>query len=115
MSQGGVGSRSPLRQPSVHNQAYLVNVPHSAYNTSTAVPSPVLAASLDCAVQEAKDQTAGATYQDEFFDLNVYLGSMTHVNVIQDNELMPSMSFGQQPEEGLAVIPQSVIDDLQNW
>ena len=48
--------------------------------------------------------------QDDDLDLGAYLASMTHVSLIQDNELIPCDYFNQQSGSIL-----SVGDDLEDW
>ena len=57
--------------------------------------------------------------KDEEFDLTAYMRSMTHVSLIQDNELVRYDPCGGQPSYGPGIIPtsppQSFVDDLEDW
>ena len=101
----------------------MVNVP--VMQTSVIRPN-VHSSAISSVAQESMDRAIGgcpvrspdAVY-DEALDFTAYMKNRTHVRLIQDNELISCELYGQQspygPGRTATVLPQSLIDDAEDW
>ena len=106
----------------LNNQIYLANMlfaqsSSTPHNVQDALYSSNRQHKTTKALGTPPDQKPQSANDEDDFDLSAYMRRITHVNLIQDNELF-SCDSGAEAAHGpgthATVPPQSIIDDLED-